>query len=60
MAEGDNLLAMALELLRRAENETDPDKRAGLETLAEGYRARAEELRKSASTLQFGTPPDTN
>jgi hypothetical protein len=31
----DNYLAMTLELLRRAEKETDPEKRKALETLAE-------------------------
>ena len=38
MAEGDNYLAMALNLLRRAEKLADPEKRAGLEALAEHYR----------------------
>jgi hypothetical protein len=41
MAEGDNYLAMALDLLRRAENEADSEKRAGLEALAEQYRIQS-------------------
>jgi hypothetical protein len=45
MAEGDNYLAMALDLLSRAENEADSEKRAGLEALAEQYRIQAEQVR---------------
>jgi hypothetical protein len=57
MAEGDKYLAMALELLRRAENKLDPAKRAGLETLAEQYRAQAEQARRdSALTIKFKFP----
>jgi hypothetical protein len=54
MAEGDNYLAMALDLLRRAENEVDPEKRAGLEALAEQYRIQAEQVRhNTALTVEF-------
>jgi len=51
MAEGDNYLAMALNLLRRAEKLADPEKRAGLEALAEHYRIQAERVRQSALTI---------
>jgi hypothetical protein len=54
MAEGDNYLAMALDLLRRAENEADSEKRAGLEALAEQYRIQAEQVRHNiALTVEF-------
>jgi hypothetical protein len=54
MAEGDNYLAMALDLLRRAENEADSEKRAGLEALAEQYRIQAEQVRhNTALTVEF-------
>ena len=54
MAEGDNYLAMALDLLRRAENEADLEKRAGLEALAEQYRIQAEQVRHdTALSVEF-------
>jgi hypothetical protein len=54
MAEGDNYLAMALDLLRRAENEADLEKRAGLEALAEQYRIQAEQVRhNTALSVEF-------
>jgi hypothetical protein len=57
MAEGDNYLAMALDLLRRAENEADSEKRAGLEALAEQYRIQAEQVRhNSGLTIEFTLP----
>jgi hypothetical protein len=57
MAEGDNYLAMALDLLRRAENEADSEKRAGLEALAEQYRIQAEQVRhNTALTVEFTLP----
>ena len=37
MAEGDNYLFMALDLLSRAEKEADPQKRTGLEALVESW-----------------------
>jgi len=59
MAEGDKYLAMALELLGRAEKEPNPEKRAGLESLAESYRSRAEQIRASALIVEFNLPPET-
>ena len=56
MAEGDNYLAMALDLLRRAENEADSEKRAGLEALAEQYGIQAEQVRhNTALTVEVQT-----
>lgn len=59
MPEGDDLLAMALELLKRADNEPDPKKRAAFEALAEDYRAQAEEVRRRGGglTIEFELPP---
>jgi uncharacterized protein (DUF2235 family) len=57
MAEGDNYLAMALSLLRRAEKLADPEKRAGLEALAEHYRIQAERVRHM-SALTIGLPQE--
>jgi uncharacterized protein (DUF2235 family) len=57
MAEGDNYLAMALNLLRRAEKLADPEKRAGLEALAEHYRIQAERVRHM-SALTIGLPQE--
>ena len=42
MAANDQNLAMALDLLAKAERETDPAKRARLEALAENYRRTGE------------------
>ena len=58
MAEGDNYLAMSLELLRRAEKETDPEKRKALETLAEDYREQAEKVRHTEMTVEFEYPDE--
>ena len=41
MATGDSYLAMALELLARADGETDEHKREGFRTLAAHYRRMA-------------------
>ena len=38
MTPSDKNLAMALDLLAKAERETDPQKRASLEALAESYQ----------------------
>jgi uncharacterized protein (DUF2235 family) len=58
MAEGDNYLSMALELLRRAEKETDPEKRKALETLAKDYREQAEKARHTGLTVEFEMPDE--
>jgi hypothetical protein len=58
MAEGDNHLAMTLELLRRAEKETDSEKRKALETLAEDYREQAEKTRHTGLTVEFNRETD--
>ena len=42
MTASDKNLAMALDLLAKAEREIDPEKRARLEALAENYRRTAE------------------
>ena len=42
MAQRDYYLALALELLARADGEPDPEKRAGFEALASNYRSMAE------------------
>ena len=43
MAQRDYCLALALELLARADGEPDPEKRAGFEALAASYRRMAEQ-----------------
>jgi hypothetical protein len=48
---------MALNLLRRAEKLADPEKRAGLEALAEHYRIQAERVRHM-SALTIGLPQE--
>jgi predicted Zn-dependent protease len=53
MAPNDKHLAMALDLLAKAERETDPEKRAKLEALAESYRRTGES--KSAIDDADGT-----
>jgi hypothetical protein len=42
MTSADKYLAMSLDLLSKAERETDPHKRARLEALAESYRRMVE------------------
>jgi hypothetical protein len=49
---------MALELLRRAEKETDPEKRKALETLAKDYREQAEKARHTGLTVEFEMPDE--
>ena len=55
MAPNDKDLAMALDLLAKAERETDPDRRARLEALAESYRRSGEST--PALTVDFELPP---
>ena len=43
VAQRDYYLALALELLARADGEPDPEKRAGFEALAASYRRMAEQ-----------------
>ena len=43
VAQRDHYLALALELLARADGEPDPEKRAGFEALAASYRRMAEQ-----------------
>lgn len=43
MASGDKYLELALELLAKADNETNVVRRAGLEALAESYRRMGEQ-----------------
>jgi hypothetical protein len=56
MAERDDFLAMALELLRRAETELDPKMRAGLEELAEHYRQLAEQNHDGGLIIELALP----
>jgi hypothetical protein len=53
MASPDEYLAMSLDLLAKAERETDPAKRAQLEALAESYRRTAG---KPELTIEFNLP----
>ncbi len=48
MASAAEYLAMSLDLLGKAERETDPEKRARLEALAESYRRTGELASKPA------------
>ena len=43
VAQRDYYLALALQLLARADGEPDPEKRAGFEALASNYRRMAEQ-----------------
>lgn len=56
MAPNDKYLAMALDLLAKAEREIDPDRRAKLEALADSYRLTGES--KPALTIDFELPPN--
>jgi hypothetical protein len=47
MSSGDKYFEMALELLAKADNETDAVRRAGLEALAESYRHMGEQAKLS-------------
>jgi hypothetical protein len=47
---------MSLDLLSKAERETDPHKRASLEALAESYRRMVDPGSKPALTVEFDLP----
>ena len=51
MAQRDYYLALALELLARADGEPNPEKRAGFETLAASYRRMAEQAPHGAAVI---------
>jgi hypothetical protein len=51
VAQGDYYLALALELLARADGEPDPEKRAGFEALAASYRRMAEQTPHEAGLI---------
>ena len=55
MTSADKYLAMSLDLLSKAERETDPHKRASLEALAESYR-RMVDPGKPALTVELDLP----
>jgi hypothetical protein len=50
---------MALEVLRRAETEPNPEMRAGLEELAEHYRQLGEQDPDGGLIIEFELPPKT-
>ncbi len=52
----DKDLAMARDLLAKAERETDPEKRARLEALAERYWRTSDD---NALTIDFELPPES-
>ena len=56
MTSADKYLAMSLDLLSKAERETDLRKRASLEALAESYRRMVDPGSKSALTIEFELP----
>jgi hypothetical protein len=56
MTSADKYLAMSLDLLSKAERETDPHKRARLEALAESYRRMVDPGNKPALTVEFDLP----
>jgi hypothetical protein len=56
MASADEYLAMALDLLAKAEREADPERRVKLEALAESYRHTAELARKPGLVVDFELP----
>ena len=51
VAQRDYYLALALELLARADGESDPEKRAGFEALAASYRLTAEQAPHEAGLI---------
>jgi hypothetical protein len=59
VAERNDYLAMALEVLRRAETEPNPEMRAGLEELAEHYRQLGEQDPDGGLIIEFELPPKT-
>jgi hypothetical protein len=56
MASADEYLAMSLDLLSKAERETNPEKRARLEALAESYRRTGETASKPGLRAEFELP----
>jgi len=59
MVAGDNYRAKALELLARAEVETDPTINADFENLAAAFLRLAEQAERNAAlTIEFEIPPD--
>ena len=59
MVVGDNYRAKALELLARAETETNPTIRAEFENLAAAYLRLAEQAeRNSGLVIDFELPPE--
>jgi hypothetical protein len=53
MSAGDNYLAKSLELLGKAENESDPTLRAEFENLAAAFRRLAEQAERNQNFLEF-------
>ena len=51
VARRDYYLALALQLLARADGEPDPEKRAGFEALAASYRRMAEQAPHEAGLI---------
>jgi hypothetical protein len=59
MAAGDNYRAKALELLAKAEVETNPDIRADFENLAAAFMRLAEQAERNAAlTIEFELPSE--
>jgi hypothetical protein len=56
MASADEYLAMSLDLLSKAERETNPEKRARLEALAESYRRTGETASKPGLRAESELP----
>jgi hypothetical protein len=56
MASADEYLAMSLDLLGKAERESNPEKRARLEALAESYRRTGEVASKAGTPSEFEPP----
>jgi len=51
VAQRDYYLALALQLLARADGESEPEKRAGFEALAASYRRMAEQAPHEAGLI---------
>jgi hypothetical protein len=59
MAAGDNYRAKALELLAKAEVETNPDMLADFENLAAAFMRLAEQAERNAAlTIEFELPSE--
>ena len=59
MATGDGYRAKALELLARADGETDPHLRAELENLAAAFLRLAEQAERNTKLIiEFEPPPE--